>query len=71
MIARAALPTFILAGVALVIWIGVRDPHRRHVGDQTLLVLRPGATIFAYVGFAMPDVLAGDHADLHLQRARA
>ena len=39
-IARAALPTFILAGTALVVWIVDRDRARRVRGDQPLLAVR-------------------------------
>jgi peptide/nickel transport system permease protein len=58
-IARAALPTLILASFALVIWlaiaiiIGVVAAVRRYsLFDQA-------ATIFAYVGFAMPTFWLG------------
>ena len=58
-IARAALPTLILAGLALVIWvivallIGVNAAIRRYsLFDQA-------ATIFAYVGYAMPTFWLG------------
>ncbi|MBA2382990.1 MAG: ABC transporter permease [Chloroflexi bacterium] len=58
-ITRAALPTFILASFALVIWlsiaivVGVTAAVRRYSWfDQA-------ATIFAYVGFAMPTFWLG------------
>src|SRR4029079_12953496 len=58
-IARAALPTFILASFALVIWltiavlIGVTAAVKRYSWfDQA-------ATIFAYIGFAMPTFWLG------------
>jgi peptide/nickel transport system permease protein len=58
-IALAALPTFILASVAIVIWltvavaIGVTAAVRRYsLFDQV-------ATIFAYVGFALPTFWLG------------
>jgi peptide/nickel transport system permease protein len=58
-IARAALPTFILASFALVIWltiavlVGVTAAVKRYSWfDQA-------ATIFAYVGFAMPTFWLG------------
>jgi peptide/nickel transport system permease protein len=58
-IATAALPTFILAGFALIIWltiailIGVAAAVKRYSWfDQA-------ATIFAYVGFAMPTFWLG------------
>jgi len=58
-ISTAALPTFILAGFALVIWlliaivIGVTAAVKRYSWfDQA-------ATVFAYVGFAMPTFWLG------------
>ena len=58
-IVRAALPTFILAGLAFIIWItlalliGVYSAVRRYsLFDQA-------ATVFAYVGFAMPTFWLG------------
>jgi peptide/nickel transport system permease protein len=58
-IARGALPTFILASVALVIWIsiatliGVTAAVKRYSWFDQI------ATIFAYVGFAMPTFWLG------------
>lgn len=58
-IARAALPTFILAGFALFIWVGlavlmgVVAAIRKHTWFDT------AATVFAYVGFAMPTFWLG------------
>src|SRR5258706_15004062 len=58
-IARGALPTFILATFALVIWltiailIGVTAAVKRYSWFDQL------ATIFAYVGFAMPTFCLG------------
>ena len=58
-ISRAALPTFILASFALVIWlsiavlIGVTAAVKRYSWFDQL------ATIFAYVGFAMPTFWLG------------
>ncbi len=58
-IARAAVPTIILAGVALVLWltfailIGVYAAiHRYSLFDNV-------STVFAYVGFAMPTFWLG------------
>jgi len=58
-IARAALPTFILAGISLVVWIGfavflgVTSAIRRYsLFDQA-------TTIFCYVGFAIPTFWLG------------
>jgi peptide/nickel transport system permease protein len=58
-IIRAALPTFILAGAALILWIstailiGVYSAIRRYSWfDQV-------STIFAYVGFAIPTFWLG------------
>jgi peptide/nickel transport system permease protein len=58
-IARAALPTLILAGTALFIWIasaillGVLAAVRRYSTFDQL------ATVFSYVGFAMPTFWLG------------
>lgn len=59
MIARAALPTFILAGISLVVWLsfavflGVTSAIKRYsLFDQT-------TTIFCYVGFAIPTFWLG------------
>lgn len=58
-IARGALPTFILASFALVIWlsiavlIGVTAAVKRYSWFDQI------ATIFAYVGFAMPTFWLG------------
>jgi peptide/nickel transport system permease protein len=58
-IARAALPTMILAGFALVVWvttaiaIGVFQAVRRYSLADT------GLTIFAYIGFALPTFWLG------------
>ena len=59
MIARAALPTFILAGIALVVWLafaiflGVTSAIKRYSAfDQA-------TTIFCYVGFAIPTFWLG------------
>jgi peptide/nickel transport system permease protein len=58
-ITRAALPTFILAGIAFIVWItlalliGVYSAVKRYsLFDQA-------ATVFAYVGFAMPTFWLG------------
>jgi peptide/nickel transport system permease protein len=58
-IARAALPTFILAGTALLLWVGTAlvigiyaAVHRYSLFDQA-------ATVFAYVGYAMPTFWLG------------
>jgi peptide/nickel transport system permease protein len=58
-IVRAALPTFILAGLAFIIWItlalliGVYSAVKRYsLFDQA-------ATVFAYIGFAMPTFWLG------------
>jgi peptide/nickel transport system permease protein len=59
MIARAALPTFILAGISFVVWLtfaiflGVTSAIKRYsLFDQT-------TTIFCYVGFAIPTFWLG------------
>jgi ABC-type dipeptide/oligopeptide/nickel transport systems, permease components len=58
-IARAALPTLILAGIALVVWLsfaiflGVTSAVRRYsLFDQS-------TTVFCYVGFAIPTFWLG------------
>jgi peptide/nickel transport system permease protein len=59
MIIRAALPTFILAGLAFVIWvsaaifIGVLSAVKRYS------LFDNASTVFAYVGFAMPTFWLG------------
>ena len=68
-IARAALPTFILAGVALVVWLIDRHRARRvFAAIHRYSLFDNGATVFSYVGFAMPTFWLGHHADLHLRR---
>ena len=70
MIARAALPTFILAGDLARGLAHGRDLPRRDVGDQALLVLRPGHDDLLLRRIRDPDLLARDHAHHDLQRDR-
>ena len=59
-IARAALPTFILAGVALVVWLVDRDrPRRVRRRSTATRCSTTAATVFSYVGFAMPTFWLG------------
>jgi peptide/nickel transport system permease protein len=58
-IARAALPTFILAGFALVIWITVALLIGVFAAIKRYSLFDQAATIFAYVGFAMPTFWLG------------
>ena len=56
---RAALPTFILAGVALVIWITIAILIGVYAAIKRYSLFDQVATIFAYVGFAMPTFWLG------------
>jgi peptide/nickel transport system permease protein len=58
-IMRAALPTFILASVALVIWIGVAVVIGVYSAIKRYSAFDQGATIFAYVGYAIPTFWLG------------
>ncbi len=64
---RAALPTFILAGVALVIWLVVAIVIGVYAAIHRYSLFDNATTVFAYVGFAMPTFWLGHHADLHLR----
>jgi peptide/nickel transport system permease protein len=59
MIGRAALPTFILAGFALVIWITVAFLIGVFAAIKRYSFFDQAATVFAYVGFAMPTFWLG------------
>ena len=59
MIARAALPTAILAGFALVIWIGIAILIGVYAAIHRYSFFDQAATVFAYVGFAMPTFWLG------------
>jgi len=58
-IARAALPTLILAGIAFVIWISVALLIGVYAATKRYSLFDQLATIFAYVGFAMPTFWLG------------
>lgn len=57
--ARAALPTIILAGVALVIWITIAMFMGVYAAVRRYSFFDQAATVFAYVGFAMPTFWLG------------
>ena len=59
MIIRAALPTFILAGFALVIWITVAVLMGVYAAIHRYSFFDQASTVFAYVGFAMPTFWLG------------
>ena len=59
MVIRAALPTFILAGFALVIWITVAVLMGVYAAIHRYSFFDQAATVFAYVGFAMPTFWLG------------
>jgi peptide/nickel transport system permease protein len=56
---RAALPTIILAGFALFIWIAVAILIGVYAAVKRYSLFDQLATIFAYVGFAMPTFWLG------------
>ena len=58
-IVRAALPTFILATVALVIWIGMAIVIGVYSAIKRYSLFDNASTIFAYVGFAIPAFWLG------------
>jgi peptide/nickel transport system permease protein len=58
-IARAALPTLILAGFAFVIWIAIAILIGVYAAVKRYSLFDQLATIFAYVGFAMPTFWLG------------
>src|SRR5258705_4525968 len=58
-ISRAALPTFILAGFALVIWLAIAIVIGVTAAVKRYSWFDQAATIFAYVGFAMPTFWLG------------
>ena len=59
MIVRAALPTLILAAMALVIWILVAVLIGVYAAIHRYSFFDQAATVFAYVGFAMPTFWLG------------
>jgi peptide/nickel transport system permease protein len=58
-IARAALPTFILATTALFIWIGVAVLLGVFAAIRRYSLFDQAATVFSYIGFAMPTFWLG------------
>ena len=58
-IIRAALPTFILASTALVIWIGIAILIGVYAAIRRYSFFDNAATIFAYVGYAIPTFWLG------------
>jgi peptide/nickel transport system permease protein len=58
-IARAALPTFILAGTALILWLSVALLIGVYSAIHRYSLFDNGATVFAYVGYAMPTFWLG------------
>ena len=58
-IASAALPTFILAGTALIIWLTLAILLGVYAAIKRYSVFDQAATIFSYVGFAMPTFWLG------------
>jgi peptide/nickel transport system permease protein len=58
-IARAALPTFILATFALIIWIAIAILIGVYAAVKRYSLFDQIATIFAYVGYAMPTFWLG------------
>jgi peptide/nickel transport system permease protein len=58
-IARAALPTLILAALALIIWVGVAVLIGVNAAIRRYSLFDQAATVFAYVGYAMPTFWLG------------
>lgn len=59
MIARAALPTLILAGTALVIWLFFAVLIGTYSAIKRYSFFDQASTVFAYVGYAMPTFWLG------------
>jgi peptide/nickel transport system permease protein len=59
MIIRAALPTLILAGIAFVVWVGIAILIGVYAAIHRYSLFDQAATVFAYVGFAMPTFWLG------------
>jgi peptide/nickel transport system permease protein len=59
MISRAALPTLILAGTALVVWILLAVLIGSYSAIRRYSLFDQAATVFAYVGYAMPTFWLG------------
>jgi peptide/nickel transport system permease protein len=58
-VARAALPTAILVGLALLIWISVSILIGTYAAVRRYSFFDQAATVFAYVGYAMPTFWLG------------
>jgi peptide/nickel transport system permease protein len=58
-IERAALPTLILAGTALIIWIAAAVIIGTYAAVRRYSLFDQAATIFAYVGYAVPTFWLG------------
>jgi peptide/nickel transport system permease protein len=58
-LARAALPTFILAGLAFLIWVSVAVVIGVYAAIRRYSFFDQATTVFAYVGFAMPTFWLG------------
>lgn len=58
-IGRAAIPTLILAGTALVLWISIAILIGVFAAIKRYSFFDQAATVFAYVGFAMPTFWLG------------
>ena len=58
-IVRAALPTFILAGVAMVVWLTIAIVLGVYAAIHRYSLFDNGATVFSYVGLAMPTFWLG------------
>ena len=65
-IASAALPTFILAGTALIVWLTIAIVLGVYAAIHRYWAFDNGATIFSYVGLAMPS-FGWAASDLHLR----
>jgi peptide/nickel transport system permease protein len=59
MIVRAALPTAILCGTALVIWLALAILIGSYSAIRRYSLFDQAATVFAYVGYAMPTFWLG------------
>lgn len=59
MIARAALPTVILAGTALIIWLVLATLIGAYSAIRRYSFFDQASTVFAYVGYAMPTFWLG------------
>ncbi len=58
-IIRAALPTFILAGVSLIVWLSIAITMGVYAAIRRYSWFDNAATVFSYVGFAMPTFWLG------------